>query len=614
MDKTNNQLEQVKKHHFWIVAGGVLIVALACWFMGSNNLADETDANRQKREAKVRQVNQLPPNNPNDNFPKYAASQRDVLAKTVFEGWQKRFNEQRAIVYKWPSWYPPNYVNIINQRMREEKDLEREIREYYQSRAAEEFPKLYDIIGLRQPVAPPPGSNQQGYVQNSQGTPGVPPGTTPGVAPGLGSQDQEGGLAAGGGQTSGVEYQGQVAWTPTERQALENKFGGVWKTRVPTTLEMLYTQESINVYETLLKHIVKKLNEGAEEHQQATVKKIVTLLIGEDALPPQPAVVTPTDGGMEGNGGGQPGQAPAGGGVPPGTAPGKAPGVAPGSMPGGGGGGGAGRQPGQDAEGGSGQTASSVNPAPPNGVNRYIDDKGIAVGDPKKQPFAEFRMLPVKMRFVIDHRRIPNLLVACANSPLPIKVRQVSVSGVNAAASTDGAGGQENAFGTPPGVGKAGGGQPPGLILGQQGDEGGNQTSAAGQPVKQAFGEVELGPYDMEVEVQGTVLIYNEPNKDKLGTGTAAEAEEAAAAAGATPAGEPATTETPATPPTTTPPAGTPPAGTPPAGTPPAGTPPATPPATTPAPAPTLPATGTPPATGVPPATGTPPPAPGSGG
>src|SRR5207244_550566 len=90
---------------------------------------------------------------------------------------------------------------------------------------------------------------------------------------------------------------------------------------------------------------------------------------------------------------------------------------------GGGGGGGSGGRPGGPggddggmngaAAAGGGNRRGDSGPTPPDGRYRYVDDDGLAIADPKAQPYAEFRMLPVIMRFVMDHRRLPEVLANC---------------------------------------------------------------------------------------------------------------------------------------------------------------------------------------------------------
>ena len=47
--------------------------------------------------------------------------------------------------------------------------------------------------------------------------------------------------------------------------------------------------------------------------------------------------------------------------------------------------------------------------------------------DPEDAYLAVAKRMPVRMRFQMDQRAIPRLLLACSNSPLTIEVRQVRV-------------------------------------------------------------------------------------------------------------------------------------------------------------------------------------------
>ncbi len=93
----------------------------------------------------------------------------------------------------------------------------------------------------------------------------------------------------------------------------------------------------------------------------------------------------------------------------------------------------------QQGGGGAGPAASSdaeAAPAPDEG--RYVDANGkpMAGGGAAKEPF---KRMPVYLKLSIDQREILKLLVECANSPLPIEVRQLRIgsgSGKNAANSS----------------------------------------------------------------------------------------------------------------------------------------------------------------------------------
>jgi hypothetical protein len=619
-------LATIKKHHFWILSGTLVLVALVCWVVGGSLLSSDYAAKKSQRESVYSAVSAIPSDNPNEKFTQFVDDRKKVLASDVYQGWDKRFRDQAEIVYTWPLWMKTEYWADIERCRFEDKEIDSTIRQYYlnQLKAEPEFPKLYDLIRVRKPIQREVRSGAGGAF----GAPGSdgggpaggnfqPPGVDPGAAQGAGGFGPPPGVGGGGpsgldddGQLpgAGIEHEGVVAWNQAERNRLEMAFGKSWTTP-PTTAQMLYTQESINIYRALLFYVVARTNEDVAEHHLATIKKINTLLIGRDALQAMGRIGGT---GQQQGGFGIPGVGGAGtaGQVPPGTSGiGQPPAAA--QTDGGGATAGAtlGQPPGANDAGGYGGDKgygdagadgafpgdSSYATTAPDGTSRFVDLKGQPVADPKQQPFSEFRMLPVSMRLIMDHRKLPQLLANCANSPVPLEVQQINIrsatgrsgQGSTGFGSTSGLGGipgvddSDGGGFTPPGGGLQGagvGGSGGGFAgRGLDDDAGGQADAFGGGQSPGAFGsgagtapsrrisvgEVELGPYDMEVEIQGVVLIFNPPNDKKLGTGTLAQGGAAgtatpAAAGGtapATTAPPPATGSTATTPPATTQPA-----------------------------------------------------------
>jgi hypothetical protein len=165
---------------------------------------------------------------------------------------------------------------------------------------------------------------------------------------------------------------------------------------------------------------------------------------------------------------------------------------------------------------------------------RYVDNKGEPLRfDPTypyaKHPYAEFKIMPIRMDLVVDQRRLPNLLVACANSNMPIEVRRVRIAKTQGGTLDLGAGGG----GAAPRRGglEMGGMMPPRSRAaagpGRLGGEG---------PGGAAVEKDDTGSLDIPVEIYGIIYIYNPPDRTKLGTGTASAEKPPEAAAPAVPA------------------------------------------------------------------------------
>ncbi|MEN6407206.1 MAG: hypothetical protein ABFC77_12130 [Thermoguttaceae bacterium] len=265
------------------------------------------------------------------------------------------------------------------------------------------------------------------------------------------------------------EWTGVVDWNESDRQAIEKRFE--WQ-QTPSTMAVVIAQEDLWVYETLLRAI-KNANEGAAR-ATAVVKRIESLKIGADAVAAwraaEEAVVRIPSAGQP-----NPSSEIHGG-------------------------------PGEAGEGRERQTLMDF---------RYVDDKGQALPSIPDYPFAnhpnkEFKMLPIHMSLVMDQRRLPKLLVECANSNMPIEVRRVrllkTIGGVLELGDD---------ASRPVSVGPTS----------SSGSRGGSEQSGGD-------GKSDVSPMDVPIEIQGVIYIYNPPDRERLGI---------APATPDSPAGKPAT-------------------------------------------------------------------------
>ena len=255
----------------------------------------------------------------------------------------------------------------------------------------------------------------------------------------------------GADQDEQEEETGKVIWENPEIRKISDNWGG----RTPTTAEVRLAQEDFWVYEALIR-IINKVNETATSHSGAGVKQIFALQIGKDAAgawsdPGASVVLAPTAG-----------------------------------------------------DGGSPTSSSPIEA-------RYVDDEGEALGGSESSPYAEFNMMPICMRLMIDQKKLSKLLAECANSSMPIEVRRVRLC--------------------------PGEGSPPLDLTHLAAEE-----KAASGPAHAAFASRTPGrhgraasgssasvartsPMDISIEILGIIYIYNPPDRDKLGTGAGGKAE-----------------------------------------------------------------------------------------
>ena len=124
--------------------------------------------------------------------------------------------------------------------------------------------------------------------------------------------------------------------------------------------------------------------------------------------------------------------------------------------------------PGGGGEGGMGGMEQMLARDP--AINRYVDDKyqplapdrlrgALKSTTPEDALLAVAKRMPVRLRLIVDQRKLNVLLAKCGNSKLPLEVRQVRINRPAAPAGFGGGGmgGMGGEGGMPGGGGFAGG-------------------------------------------------------------------------------------------------------------------------------------------------------------
>jgi len=163
-------------------------------------------------------------------------------------------------------------------------------------------------------------------------------------------------------------------------------------TSTPTHTQIWVTQEDLWVYETLL-HVIARTNEQrhATRPDNTAVRVISRLQVGSLAIgmsSPPGGLYMPQEGGT-------------------GTTPSRSGGDSPS------------RGSPEGREGGGSDDASVLE-------KRYLGSNGQPLAGGSLG--AEFRQLPIHMSLKMDQRYLPQLLIECANAPLPIEVKWVRVN------------------------------------------------------------------------------------------------------------------------------------------------------------------------------------------
>lgn len=562
MDKLKEQLAVVKEHSFWILCGGILLFSLVSWYKSTSDLQAEQKKYKGEIEAAVSTLNAVrqTPDHPNESTNKGMDAVTLSFGEDVYQAWARLAeNQERVLVWggifgtdkKFQEEVRP--LRPIETKVDDKEIITTDSRNLYRDYIFTQLPRLAEIVLAKWQVD---------VRDIDRGDGGMPSGGAGGL-PGSGSGSSTPGGTTGGGGMAGMPGGGGakaaedddpsvvVIWNPSnQKEIVQTHFNLATSQSIPSTLEVLYAQEDLWVFENLM-NIIRATNEGAVRKHEANIKYIDYVRIGKSAgdVTGQITLLGNNNasssgvGGMPGMPGGAAGGMPgmpagaAGGmpGMPGGTGGGTTSGGAP--SPGGTSGppgtGGAGTMPGMPGGGGGGGARSSAALA----SGRYVDlnYKSIVdinvlrnamkgTGTKEDMLLAVSKRMPVRMQFKMDQRKLTTLLAECGNSKLPVEVRQVRIK--------NSLGGSESSSGVGGGMpgssssGSAGGMPMPGGMSGGPGAVGGSGSipgfsggggSGQGNAKPASIASSKTDPNEITVEIYGIVYIYNPPDRKLLG-------------------------------------------------------------------------------------------------
>jgi hypothetical protein len=539
MDQVKTILRALSKHIFWIGCGVIMVVSMSSWYAARSGLKTEFTENLGKIKTSFSSADTLKkkPAPPNEHSNVEMDRLLDDALRKVVLAWQKQYSHQEMIL-RWP----PELTNDFITRVRPLKPIELKVdfptpphqelkvdfRQLYANYVERLLPKLAVLINSRWM----PGRSVTDMEQMVTG-----PGTVPGTVPGAGQ--------AAGPKPPSVIWEGQdqarlfgvhFDWSKQPDQA-------------PTTLQVLYAQEDLWVL-TALMYIIRNTNGDIESRHEAVVKTIESVMIGRSAVGRAGQVVMlagqmPMAGGegmgMEGGMGEGPGASESSGGMMGGGMMGS--GMMGGGMMG-------------DGMMGDGMTGTMSAVAADPANFRYVDNEykplpaqrvreAMQTGSPEDAFLVVAKRMPIRLRLVVDQRKIHRLLAQFGNSALPVEIRQVRV---NPPAGSGG--GYGGGFGGSGGYGGEGMGYGGGMgqMMGM-GSYGGGMDAESGYGTTPSYGADQYGmggtggfgqegygygstgaanvtgrreissttKYDVPVEVYGIIYIYNPPDGNKLG-------------------------------------------------------------------------------------------------
>ena len=491
MDQVKVALAVVKKYHFWILSLVVLITGATVWFMAADTLAKAFEADKGKIEAATKSLDPFNGGElPNASFKEKVDTLHEGLKVEVGDVWKELYQKQVKL-FVWP-----DLIKADIAKLQPGEPIPDRLRAFYNNNIVrDEWQRVLNEIDIRRPK----------FDEEDQAGQNMP------------------GMGGGFGGNTPLDLEGLVVWDEAKRLAIINRY---YTEKPPSDLRVRLTQEDLWLFEKSLIPVVNAVNANAHDAADAAIKRIDVLDLAQWAINAanerEFVLYKPGDGMSKqgGMGGGM------GGGMDMGA-------MAQQMQAGGAG------MEGAAAEGAGnagGDAAAAGDNAGDSALldNRYLDDQGKPMkGDPAG--FAEFKQMFVYMKFIMNQRKVPDLLAACANVPLPIEARQVRVHVIEQSSGASQPGGMMG--GGMMGMGGGGGGMMdmPGMAGGMGGGMGGMQPmgmAGGGMGGMAGMGggggggpslPYEPGPYDAVVELSGVIYLYNAPDIAKLGSKAPAE-------------------------------------------------------------------------------------------
>jgi hypothetical protein len=486
MDKVKQQLAVVLKHGFWIGCAVSALLAIGAWYQATSTLSTQAKTQKELIKNKASAVKTIMTDgtpHPNDASLKGMDDLNKAVALNVKDGWKKVYDLQREELV-WPDTFDKRFhsavdnlrpIEIVPFPTPQEKEINPDFQRQYRDYILEVIPKLAKTVGTEWKAVRQ--SSSAGGAMSSDYSAGFGGGAS---SYPMGGLDQYG---------KPIEDKSLVHWNVSNQQEIQNThFGFAGRVDPPKTLEILYAQEDLWVLQTLTE-IIASTNKGSEFYHESAIKDIDYIRIGRNAGGVS-GQVTRITASVDGSGS-----------MTPMTSGSPASDMM--SV-----------NPMMSSPMGPGATAVAVDPA----EYRYVDADfkplkaaqvrsvvTSATVSEKDAVLAVAKRMPVRMRVTMDQRKLPLFLSECANSRLPVEVKQVRINRPPGSSASGGA----SSYGSSPM------GAPDGGMLTPFGGSGGMLSQYGGGSGQR--GQPGPDPNSITAELFGIIYIYNPPNDAQLG-------------------------------------------------------------------------------------------------
>ncbi len=265
MDQLKVFWKYVVKYHFWILTSIVLLTSLFVFSSSRGQLDQQVSSRYGTLDGAFSNVQRLEgeaPTHPNSGVEAEMNKILEAARVNVFDAWTKQYDRQAPIL-KWSAdifeqdseairivdKFRPIELFLDHPPPADQGPLLKGAREVYRDYVKNEFTELAKIVGAQWTGVMGTGAQR-------------------------GSSDD---LATSTTSTKPP----LVVWSQASQTSLQSAMAPWYdETKVPSTLEICYTQEDIWILSAILK-VIQAVNGPAKENFQAPIKEIVSIKLGK---------------------------------------------------------------------------------------------------------------------------------------------------------------------------------------------------------------------------------------------------------------------------------------------------------------------------------------------
>jgi hypothetical protein len=252
MDQLKTVLAALKKHHFWVLCGLVVLIALTVWWLATGAVDNAFGERTGKIKGDLDQMASISttPQHPNEPVIKDIGQRTGELKKKVLKAWEGLYKEQKE-KNPLPGTLSEDFRRVFED-LGPEEEIPWEYRQEYLDFIGRHIQTLPEMVNYLRPVVrqqdtvnpdapksprPPMGYGSGSFDPEAPGTSGMTYNTYRSAA------YSTGGIA--GEADMGFEMEGVVHWVQADREQLVQRF--TWQTP-PSTEQLRDAQEDLSVY------------------------------------------------------------------------------------------------------------------------------------------------------------------------------------------------------------------------------------------------------------------------------------------------------------------------------------------------------------------------------